>query len=81
MLKIYGSLQCPDCVKCKEDLTRAGVEFEYLDFAESLKYLKEFLTIRDSEPVFAPVREGGWIGIPCIVREDGSVTLEWEEFM
>lgn len=32
MLKIYGSLLCPDCVQCKNDLTAAGVEFEYLDF-------------------------------------------------
>lgn len=77
MLKIYGSRLCPDCVRCVEDLKSAGVEFEYHDFADELCALKVFLSLRESEPVFEAVREAGKIGIPCIVREDGSVTLEW----
>ncbi len=81
MLKIYGSLLCPDCVRCKEDLSRAGVEFEYLDFSENLLHLKAFLALRDTKPVFAPVLQAGKIGIPCILRSDGSVTLDWAEFM
>ena len=78
MLKIYGSMQCPDCVQCRKDLDEAGVEYEYLDFADSLKYLKEFLALRDREEVFLEVRAQGKIGIPCIVKEDGSVSLEWK---
>ena len=81
MLKIYGSMQCPDCVQCRKDLDEAKVPYEYLDFGESLKYLKEFLSIRDGSCVFDPVREQGSIGIPCIVKEDGSISLSWEEFM
>ena len=80
-MKIYGSMMCPDCVKCREDLDRAGVTYEYLDFADSLWNLKVFLHLRDSEPVFAELKKAGKIGIPCIVREDGTVTLSWEEFM
>ena len=81
MLKIYGSLLCPDCVRCKEELTAAGVEFEYLDFADSIVNLKEFLKIRDSHGFFDEVRHRGSIGIPCIVTEKGDVSLTWEEFM
>ena len=81
MLKIYGSLQCPDCVECKEALEKAGVEFSYLDFGESLLHLKEFLALRDSDAVFIEVKKAGKIGIPCIVRRDGSVTLSWDEFV
>lgn len=81
MIKIYGSMLCPDCVQCKEDLNKAGVAYEYLDFADSLLHLKEFLAIRESCPLFDQVRKNGGIGIPCIVREDGSVTLDWAEFM
>ena len=81
MLKIYGSMMCPDCVQIKKDLNNAGVEYEYKDFADSLLNLKEFLAIRDTNEIFAEVKEGGKIGIPCIVREDGSITLDWEEFM
>lgn len=81
MLKIYGSMLCPDCVECREDLEKAGVEYEFLDFAESLKNLKEFLKIRDNSDLFDIARAEGKIGIPCIVREDETVSLDWEEFM
>ena len=81
MLKIYGSMQCPDCVKIREDLEKAGVAYEYLDFADSLLNLKVFLDLRDHQEVFADVKANGKIGNPCIVREDGSVTLEWDEFV
>ena len=81
MLKIYGSMQCPDCVACRNDLDRAGVEYEYLDFADDLRNLKAFLLIRDKEAVFAEVKENGRIGIPCILREDGSVTRDWSEYV
>ena len=81
MLKIYGSMLCPDCVDCCADLDRSHIPYEFLDFADSVKNLKEFLVIRDREPVFEEVRQRGSIGIPCILREDGSATLSWEEFL
>lgn len=81
MLKIYGSMLCKDCVQCCQDLDHAGVVYEFLDFADSIVWLKEFLAIRDSEALFAPVREVGSIGIPCIVTERGQVTLSWEAFL
>lgn len=81
MLKIYGSMLCPDCVRCCEELKNAEVPFEYCDFCDSLRNLKEFLKLRDESGVFAESREAGKIGIPCILREDGSLTLEWDEFL
>ncbi len=81
MLKIYGSMQCPDCVQCRKDLDEAGVAYEYLDFADSLKNLKEFLAIRDGNALFDEIRAEGIIGIPCILQEDETVTLTWEEYM
>lgn len=81
MLKIYGSMLCKDCVECKEQLTASNVDFEFHDFAEELRALKEFLALRDSDGIFAPVKEAGKIGIPCIVCEDGRVTLDWNEFL
>ena len=81
MIKIYGSMLCPDCVRCREDLDKAGVEYQYLDFSEDLRSLKDFLKLRDKDPLYAPVREAGSIGIPTIVLPDGSVTLTWEQFL
>ena len=81
MLKIYGSMLCKDCVACREDLDRAGIAYEFLDFAEQLQNLKDFLKIRDGSPLFDGAREAGGIGIPCILREDGTTTLDWQEFL
>ena len=81
MLKIYGSPLCPDCVKCKKELEEAGVEFLYLDIGEKLLYLKQFLKIRDGNELFEPIRQRGQIGIPCILREDGTISFEWDEYL
>lgn len=80
MLKIYGSMMCPDCVDCCADLDREGVCYEFLDFADSLLNLKEFLALREHS-IFNNVKAAGSIGIPCIVREDGSLTLDWSEYV
>jgi len=81
MLKIYGNMQCPDCVRCRKELDAAKVEYVYLDFSDSLRNLKEFLILREQDPQFREVKEKGGIGILCIVREDGSITFVWEEYM
>ena len=81
MLKIYGSQLCPDCVKCKEELEAAGVPFLYLNISENLLYLKKFLRHRDGNELFEQIRQRGQIGIPCIEREDGTITFEWDEFL
>lgn len=80
MLKIYGSPLCPDCVTCKAELEEAGVEFLYLDVTAKLLFLKQFLKLREG-PVFDAIRQRGQIGIPCILREDGSITFDWKEFL
>ena len=81
MLTIFGSMLCPDCVACREDLEKAGVFHDYKDFSEDLRNLKEFLALRDHNAVFEEAKAAGKIGIPCIVRPDGTVTLDWEEFL
>lgn len=80
MLKIYGSMLCPDCVQCLQDLDRAGVQYEYLDISENLLHLKEFLKLRQLQ-VFDTVKAAGGIGIPCILRDNGIVTLDWSEYV
>lgn len=81
MLKVYGSMLCPDCVNCCNKFKEANLEFEFLDFADSLLNLKEFMKLRDGSCVFDEIRSAGKIGIPCVVRPDGSFTLDWQEFI
>lgn len=81
MLKIYGSMLCPDCVQCRKELGEKGVAYEYLDFAENLRYLKDFLKLRDTEEAFREIRGTERIGIPCIVDDRGTVSFSWEEYL
>ena len=81
MLKIYGSMLCKDCVQCRLDLDKAGVSYTYFDFQDDLKNLKDFLSFRDKLDIFIPVKGNGSIGIPCIVDEEGNITLNWEQYL
>lgn len=79
MVKIYGMSTCPDCVDIKQQLEGHEAEYEYIDIGSHVRVLKEFLRIRDNSPVFEEARRNGYAGIPCFVKEDGSVTLIPEE--
>ncbi len=81
MLTIYGSPLCPDCRACKTNLDAHGVAYEYIDINKSIRNLKAFLMLRDRLPVFEVCKEVGAVGIPALVLEDGTVTLDWEGWM
>ena len=59
----------------KEFLSQNNVEFTYVNITESMANLKAFLKYRDHDPRFAEVKEGGRVGIPCIVVNDGEKIL------
>ena len=80
MLRIFGSPLCRDCVICKEALDQAGIPYVYMDITGNLVFLKKFLKLREL-PVFDGIREKGQIGIPCILRQDDTITFDWKEFL
>ena len=78
-MKVYGAQICIDCRNYKAIQKARGFEAEYTEITEDTGKLKEFLKLRDHEPVLAPVRERGGIGIPLFVMEDGRKTLDIDE--
>lgn len=78
MLKIYGSMMCKDCQEFVKRLEGTDIAYTFCDFEDSLENIKGFLKLRDSDPMFDAVKAEGGIGIPCVVKEDGSYTLDWE---
>ena len=78
-MKVYGAQICADCRNYKAIQKTRGFAAEYIDITEDTGKLKEFLQLRDHEPVLAPVRERGGIGIPLFVHEDGRNTRNMEE--
>ncbi len=81
MLKVYGSDLCPDCVACKAALDASEVAYDFVNVTESMRNLKEFLKIRDTDSAFDDARKKGYVGIPALVSEDGSITLDWEAYL
>lgn len=81
MVKVYGSPLCPDCRACKASLDASGITYDFVDVTGSMPNLKAFLAIRDNNSLFDEVRANHSVGIPCLVNEDGSMTLDWEDWM
>ena len=77
-ITFYGMRQCPGCQDLKKYLEEQGMSYEFRNLAD-LRTLKSFLELRDTLPDFEEVRQSHRVGIPCIVREDGSVCLDWRE--
>ncbi len=81
MMKIYGSMLCKDCVACCAALDAAGVGYTFLSITDELQNLKDFLRLRDGNPLFDGARAAGGIGIPYLVLEDGTATFDWEALL
>ena len=79
LMKVYGAQICIDCRNYKAIQKNRGFEADYIEITEDTGKLKEFLQIRDHDPVLASVRESGGIGIPLFVNEDGRKTLDIDE--
>ena len=70
---------CPDCVEVKARY-KDDPGYELVDIGQQARSLKEFLVLRDNHLAFAKVRERGNIGIPCFVKEDGSVIISLKHY-
>lgn len=78
MIKIYGMKTCPHCVYLDEQI--AGDDrFQVLDIGEHVRYMREFIHLRDTSRAFDHAKEVGDVGIPCFLLEDGTVTLKPED--
>ena len=79
MTKVYVMESCPDCTQVKQ-LYKDNPEYELIDIGQQARSLKEFIVLRDSHPAFEKVRERGNIGIPCFIKEDGSVFISLKHY-
>lgn len=77
-MKYYGTPLCPDCVEADKVIKEKDIECEYICITESTANLKEFLALRDMREEFDEIKKAGGIGIPCFVKEDGSISFSLE---
>ena len=78
MITIYGMPSCPDCSYVASQVS-GNDQFQMVDIGAHVRNLKAFLRLRDTNPAFAGAKANGYAGIPCFVKEDGSVTLKPED--
>lgn len=52
MLKIYGTMVFEDCMACVESFTGKGILCEFYNFTKDLENFKEFMLLRDTNPLF-----------------------------
>lgn len=65
---------CPYCEYVERQVV-GNKNFKIVDIGAHVLNLKQFLKLRDNNPAFDEAKKIGDVGIPCYVREDGSVTL------
>ena len=78
---VIGSHLCPDTLYALNKLVEAKADITFQNLSASLPDLKAYLALRESSPVFEGPKARGSLGIPCFVREDGTVTLELEQVL
>ena len=75
MPKVYGSMLYPDCVEAKEYFEKVNYKYEFVNITESMKNLKEFLSLRDNRKEFEEIKKLGYVGIPAILTDDNKIIL------
>ena len=78
-MKVYGMRACGDCVAMLAEFEEKHLPCEFVEITDSTACIKEFLALRDTDPVFEEVRREHRIGIPCFVLPDGRLTLSLQE--
>ncbi len=71
-----GSHLCIDTLEAIYKFREHNIPFEYVDISASLDHLKDYLKIRENDPMYQPVRADGYLGIPLFTFDDGTKTLD-----
>lgn len=75
-IKVYGSNVCPGTLRFLRILTEGGVMPDFVNVTGSIGLLKEFITFRDTSPLYEDIRGSGKIGFPLVQLEDGTYTRD-----
>ena len=63
----------------KEVLSQKNVRYAYVEITAGIGPLRQFMKIRDTAEVYAPIRESHRVGIPCLVVDDVPYIVEGPE--
>jgi len=80
-ITVIGSHLCPDTLYALNRLTAAGVEVSFQDILSCHAALQTYLHVRETSDLYAEIRGTQRLGVPCFVREDGSMSLALDEIL
>lgn len=75
---MYGTKNCPDVREALAVIAKKQLDVEFRNFDDSVKNLKEFISLRDRSPEFDEIKRNGTIGIPCFIGADGTISFDTE---
>ncbi|MGL4763938.1 MAG: hypothetical protein ACRC2N_02700 [Aeromonas sp.] len=77
---VIGSHLCPDTIYALYKLKENKVDFDFKDISSSFPALKEYLNIRETNPMYEEVKNKGGLGIPCFLKGE-KVTLNLDDIL
>lgn len=77
---VIGSHLCPDTIYALCKLKENNVDFDFKDISSSFPALKEYLNIRETNPIYEEVKNKGELGIPCFLKDE-KVTLNLDDVL
>ena len=70
---LFFSDKGPDTQRFVAWLEARGIRYDAVNITNSMRELKAFLHLRDSRPEFQAVKDGARVGVPVLLKEDGSL--------
>lgn len=80
-ITIYGSLFCQDTIYALMKVKEKGISVNMQNISTDFKALREFMKIRENDPIFDEVKANDRTGIPLFIMEDGSKSLDLNEVL
>jgi len=80
-ITVIGSHLCPDTLYALNRLSGADIEVSFQDILSCHEALQNYLQLRETEPLYADIRGTRRLGVPCFVREDGSITRDLNDII
>lgn len=79
-ITVIGSHLCSDTIYAICKLTEKKIAFDFKDISSSFPALKEYLSIRENNPIYNEVKNKGGLGIPCFLSDE-KLTLDLEDIL
>ncbi|MCQ8211191.1 glutaredoxin [Cetobacterium somerae] len=77
---VIGSHLCPDTIYAVCKLKEKKINFDFRDISSNFTALKEYLSLREANPIYEEVKIKGGLGIPCFLKGE-EITLNLDDVL